>query len=123
MGQEAKLRLIANDGFNVTRVDSAVITVSGGAPLVAIAQPVNATTYSSKGFIPLSGDARAISTDGLSENNVFWFAKKVGTTTSIFIGNGTQSQTMLTAGTYDISLVAKDTNGKINSKIVRIIVK
>jgi len=123
MGKAAKLRLIANDGFNVTRIDSAVITVSGGAPLVAIAQPVNATTYSSKQFIPLSGDARSISTDGLSENNVFWFAKKVGTTTSLFIGNSTQSQTMLPAGTYDISLVAKDANGKINSKIVRIIVK
>jgi hypothetical protein len=122
-GKAAKLRLIANDGFNVTRADSAVISVSGGPPIVSISQPINAKTYSSKQFIPLSGDARSISTDGLSENNVFWFAKKVGTNTSQFIGNGTQAQTLLAAGTYDISLVAKDPNGKVNSKIVRIIVK
>lgn len=122
-GKAAKLRLVANDGFNVSRADSAVIVTSGGAPLVSITQPVNATTYSSASFIPLSGDARSISTDGLSENNVFWFAKKVGTTTTQLIGNSTQGQMRLTSGTYDISLVAKDTNGKINSKVVRIIVK
>lgn len=122
-GRSAKLRLIANDGFNVTRADSAVISVSGGPPIVSISQPINAKTYSSKQFIPLSGDARSISTDGLSENNVFWFAKKVDTNTTQLIGNGTQSQVLLSAGTYDISLVAKDPNGKINTKIVRIIVK
>lgn len=122
-GKAAKLRLIANDGFNVTRVDSTDISVSGGPPIVAITQPIAASTYSSKEFIPLNGDARSISTDGLSENNVFWFAKKVGTKTTQLIGNGTQAQTLLAAGTYEISLVAKDPNGKVNSKIVRITVK
>lgn len=122
-GKAAKLRLVANDGFNVTRVDSAVISVSGGPPIVTIAQPANASTHSAKQFIQLSGDARSISTDGLSENNVFWFAKKVDTNTVQLIGNGKQSQALLSAGTYDISLVAKDTNGKMNTRIVRIIVK
>lgn len=122
-GKNAKLRLIANDGFNVSRTDSAVISVSGGPPIVSISQPINATTYSSKAFIQLNGDARSISTDGLSENNVFWFATKVDAKTTQLIGNGTQSQVQLSAGSYDISLVAKDTNGKINTKIVRIIVK
>jgi hypothetical protein len=122
-GKAAKLRLVANDGVNVTRIDSVPISVSGGAPIVSVTQPVNATTYSSAGFIPLNGDARSISTDGISENNVFWFAKKVGTTTTKLIGTSKQSQVKLTAGTYDITLVAKDTNNKINSKVVRIIVK
>ncbi len=122
-GKAAKLRLVANDGYNVTRVDSPVITVAGGAPIVSVIQPVNAATYSASDFIPLNGDARSISTDGLSENNVFWFAKKVGTNISQLIGTSTQSIAKLSAGTYDITLVAKDANSKVNTKVVRIIVK
>ncbi|MBM4412999.1 MAG: hypothetical protein FJ040_06075 [Chloroflexi bacterium] len=122
-GTAAKLRLVANDGFNVTRVDSTVISVSGGPPVVTITQPANAGTYSSNDFIPLNGDARSISTDGLSENNVFWFAKKVGTNVTQLIGTSNQSQVKLTAGTYDITLVAKDANSKVNTKVVRIVVR
>ncbi len=122
-GNNAKLRLVANDGFNVGRIDSPTIVVTGGAPIVSIVRPVNSATYSASDFISLNGDARSISTDGLSENNIFWFAKKVDARTPEFIGIGRQQQTRLAAGTYDITLVAKDANSKVNTKVVRIVVR
>ena len=71
----------------------------------------------------MNGDARSISTDVLSENNVFWFVKKADSSTTELIGIGRQTHIRLDADSYDISFVAKDANNKINTKVVRIVIR
>ncbi len=115
-GAQARLRLIASDGFNETVVTSEAFTVPDVGPWVDIAAPGNNVVVDA---FPISLDGYAYDiTSGNRTDAATWTSSKDGPLGS----GGKLTVAGLSDGVHTITLSADDGQGHIGSDTIRLIV-
>ncbi|MDT8306588.1 MAG: hypothetical protein RRC07_11685 [Anaerolineae bacterium] len=114
---EAKIRIIATDGFNTTTVDSTgTFTVANQAPLVNMDSPLPGQLFSSGQFIPLQATAHDPEGAALGDENYLW---KAGGEVVAF---GPDSGVFLPDGAHTITLEVRDDLDNVTTLSVPIVV-
>ncbi|HBY93895.1 MAG TPA: hypothetical protein DEP84_07965 [Chloroflexi bacterium] len=119
-GAQARIRLLASDGFNTTAADSASFQVTRKAPSVWISTPESNATIHPYAAIVLTGHAEDMEDGELSGANLTWRSDRQGV-----LGNGAQlimSPQSLAPGWHQITLIATDSDGQVGSARVNVFV-
>jgi hypothetical protein len=111
----ARVRLRVNDGFNEVSAISEEFKAAGAPPSVHILSPIADTSIRSAAALYLSGQAFDDSQRDISGDSLSWY---VGNT---LVGTGqTLSVSGSPVGTTQVSLVARDSQGRTTTKSVAI---
>jgi hypothetical protein len=117
-GENAMVRVLATDGFNMSVADSVPFQVTGKAPIAFIRMPEDNTFFDSAEDIRLVGGAEDMEDGKISESNLTWvsdFNEVLGNGSKILLPGGT-----LPLGEHIITLFAVDSDGESDTNSVTI---
>jgi hypothetical protein len=95
---DARLRVLASDGFNASAAPSGALTVTAVAPLVRFAEPIDGLTIRRGGLVALQADGQDGDGNPIPASQVKWYD---GNT---LLGNGLAIDRILKPGTHHIRL-------------------
>ena len=116
-GTQAKVRVIATDGFNTAEDDSdETFEVSEKGPDVIIRSPDSGTQFDSGQPITFQGDATDLEDAEIPDDSFIW---SYGSTT---FATGRQVSAVLPDGTHQVTLTVVDSNGNTGESTIDITV-
>jgi hypothetical protein len=104
---QARLRVIVNDGFNEGVAVSDKFIVEGSAPTIEIGEPIDNMQIRSGVSLRLVGRAFDNAKRLIPNNHLHWFSDKKA------IGTGSQADAVISPGRHEIRLEATDQAGKV----------
>lgn len=116
-GDEARVRVIATDGFNTRQDDTdGTFWVQGKPPAAYIIRPEADTRFSPGEVIHLEGEASDVEDGLLPDESFIWSYD------STFFGVGRRANARFPAGTYEVTLTVVDSDGNTGQTTVVIFV-
>jgi len=119
-GDNARVRVLASDGFHTTAVDSAPFRVAQKAPNASISAPVDGVSHPVLHALTLSGWASDLEDGELTGGSLVWTSHRQGT-----LGSGPRiilPGRTLDAGEHRITLTATDSAGQSRAHTVTIFI-
>lgn len=113
---QARIRLIATDGFNNTTVDSATFSVANQPPLVNMDSPLPNQHFSPQQLIPLQATAHDPEGAVIAEEDYLWTANGEE------VGLGSDTSIFLPFGIHTITVEVLDDSGNVTSLSEQIVV-
>jgi hypothetical protein len=104
--EEARLRILATDGFNTAVAESGLFTIPGKAPIPVILSPVDYVLIEKGSPLHLIGTATDLEDGLIPDDRLHWTSSVDG-----FIGTGRRvTAEHLSAGAHEITLTAVDSD-------------
>ena len=121
----ARIRLIATDGFHTVTRDSEPFTVVAGPPSVEITSPKDGLSFEDGQVIQFGGTATAHGSGLIPDDSFLWSFEPAGATqgAAIHFGTGSKVDAVLPVGIQRVILTVVDQYGQTDEASIQIEVK
>ena len=116
--KDARFRVVATDGVNISMAESASVTIPDKKPIAQIGNPTDGATFTPGNLVVMQGSALDFEDGRLSDEKLKWSSDRQGE-----LGSGPSlPSNLLEPGAHVITLSVEDSSGQSASASVTIFV-